>query len=43
MLLWMLVVPLFMLRGLKKAYKEKKLETSAIRYKYGFLYNEVKI
>jgi hypothetical protein len=43
LLFWILLVPLFMLRGLRSAYKNNKLETSVIRYKYGFLYNEVNI
>jgi hypothetical protein len=40
-IIWVLLIPLLMLRGLRKAYIKKTLESTEIRYKYGFLYNEV--
>ncbi len=37
----LLVIPLLMFQGLSRAARENKLKNTEIRYKYGFLYNEV--
>jgi hypothetical protein len=42
LILWTVIIPLFMLAGLKYANKENKLESSFIMYQYGFLYKEYK-